>query len=112
MYFVGRVLDRVGATSTSINTTGFESLLNVVDTTKDSFDLFYGLYKYNPASKAKLEGMESALRSIRKDLEEQEKKDDGNFRYVMRFETQPLFLQQSPSFQETFLLSTKSCCPF
>ena len=28
--------------------TGFESLLGVVDTTcKDSFDLFYGLYRYD-----------------------------------------------------------------
>eukprot|EP00186_Timspurckia_oligopyrenoides_P005257 CAMPEP_0182449684 /NCGR_PEP_ID=MMETSP1172-20130603/36057_1 /TAXON_ID=708627 /ORGANISM="Timspurckia oligopyrenoides, Strain CCMP3278" /LENGTH=256 /DNA_ID=CAMNT_0024647035 /DNA_START=265 /DNA_END=1032 /DNA_ORIENTATION=+ len=66
----GRMLEQLEVRSTPINTKGFESLLDVVDTTtKDSFDLYYGLYKYNPNAEKELEKMEAALKSIRKKLE-------------------------------------------
>jgi prephenate dehydrogenase len=45
---VGRVLNEMNVQSTSINTRGYESLLNLVENTaNDSFDLYYGLFMYN-----------------------------------------------------------------
>jgi arogenate dehydrogenase (NADP+) len=51
-HFTGRMLGELKAdhklSSTPINTKGFEKLLELVDNTcRDSFDLFYALYKYN-----------------------------------------------------------------
>lgn len=64
------MLSELDVESTPINTKGFESLLGVVDSTiKDSDDLFYGLYKYNPKARAELDKLESALRNIRSRLE-------------------------------------------
>lgn len=71
------MLSELNVETTPINTKGFESLLGVVDTTcKDSFELFYGLFKYNPSARSQLDRLESALCSIRQQLELQEKKDD------------------------------------
>lgn len=70
------MLNNLGVESTPINTVGFESLLGVVDTTnKDSFDLFYGLYKYNPNARAELDRMEQALRNIRYQLDKAEQEE-------------------------------------
>lgn len=70
------MLDALNPISTPINTRGYESLLGVVDTTcKDSFDLFYGLYKYNPNSRTQLDKLEAALRSIRAKLQQAEQAD-------------------------------------
>eukprot|EP00871_Galdieria_phlegrea_P003456 jgi/Galph1/4110/GphlegSOOS_G2758.1 len=94
----GRILGKLNIKSTPINTKGYESLLGVVDTTcselsnsvfknmltkvplysEDSFDLYYGLYKYNPNSKTELDKLEQALRSLRKELEEREALDAAN----------------------------------
>ncbi len=45
-------------TRTDIDTKGYESLLSLVEnTTNDSFDLYYGLFLYNPnATQVSLEG--------------------------------------------------------
>ena len=46
---VGRILGGMKPQSTPIDTKGYQSLLNLVDnTTNDSFDLYYGLFMYNP----------------------------------------------------------------
>lgn len=46
---VGRILGGMKPQSTPIDTKGYQSLLNLVDnTTHDSFDLYYGLFMYNP----------------------------------------------------------------
>lgn len=67
------MLNELGVESTPINTKGYESLLGVVDTTcKDSDDLYYGLFKYNPNARAQLDKLESAVQSIRAKLEEAE----------------------------------------
>lgn len=64
------MLSELDVVSTPINTKGFESLLGVVSTTKkDSDDLYYGLYKYNPQARAELDKLESALKNIRARLE-------------------------------------------
>lgn len=53
---VGRVLSEMSVQSTSINTRGYESLLNLVENTaNDSFDLYYGLFMYNQASSSVIE---------------------------------------------------------
>lgn len=71
--FTGRMLNELGVEHTPINTKGYESLLSVVDTTcKDSDDLFYGLFKYNPKARAQLDKLEASIQSIRSKLEEAE----------------------------------------
>lgn len=74
----GRMLSELNVDSTPINTRGFESLLGVVDTTcKDSFELFYGLYRYNPNAPSQLEKLEKALKKIRQQLEMAEQEHTG-----------------------------------
>jgi len=47
-HLMGRILGAQGLSKTPIDTKGFESVLKLIDsTTADSFDLFYGLYKFN-----------------------------------------------------------------
>jgi len=66
----GRMLAGLDLISTPINTVGYTSLLGVVDTTKrDSFDLYYGLYRYNKNSRSQLERLEQSLKSLRERLE-------------------------------------------
>lgn len=73
---LGRMLAELNVGDTPINTRGYESLLGVVNTTcKDSFDLFYGLYKYNPNARTELDNLEEALRNIRFKLEEAERSE-------------------------------------
>lgn len=67
------MLAELNVESTPINTKGYESLLGVVDTTcKDSFELFYGLFKYNPNARVELNKLETALKNIRLQLESTE----------------------------------------
>jgi len=50
-HLMGRILGAQGLEPTPIDTKGFDSVLRVIDsTTADSFELFYGLYKYNQNS--------------------------------------------------------------
>lgn len=67
------MLNELSVASTPINTAGYESLLGVVDTTtKDSFDLYYGLFKYNPKAHKELDKLEEALNNIRAQLKQAE----------------------------------------
>jgi arogenate dehydrogenase (NADP+), plant len=82
----GRMLAELDVKSTPINTLGYESLLGVVDnTTKDSFDLFYGLYKYNPNASAELDNLEAALRTIRRKLERAELEEQESAKGCVSF---------------------------
>lgn len=73
------MLNELNVETTPINTAGYESLLGVVDTTtKDSFDLFYGLYKYNPNARSELNKLEEALKNIRAQLDEAEQEEASN----------------------------------
>jgi len=68
-HFTGRVLERLGLQTTPINTKGFDSLLQLVEnTSKDSFDLFYALYKFNPSSAQQLQAFEDAMAGVSRDL--------------------------------------------
>jgi len=72
----GRMLAGLNLTSTPVDTKGYESLLSVIDTTiKDSFDLYYGLYRYNYNSKSQIQRLEDSLRDLRIKLEEEERKE-------------------------------------
>lgn len=66
-HLVGRMLGETGLSlrRTPIDTKGFESVLRIVETTcDDSFDLFYGLYRYNFHSKSTLLSLRKALADL------------------------------------------------
>ncbi|OVA05858.1 Prephenate dehydrogenase [Macleaya cordata] len=66
---MGRVLEKFGLESTSINTKGYETLLNLVENTSgDSFDLYYGLFMYNKNAMEQLERLDMAFESLKKQL--------------------------------------------
>ncbi|KAJ8598448.1 hypothetical protein CTAYLR_006846 [Chrysophaeum taylorii] len=66
-HLVGRMLGETGLSlrKTPVDTRGFESVLRIVETTcDDSFDLFYGLYRYNQHSKSTLLSLRKALADL------------------------------------------------
>lgn len=66
---VGRTLGTMGLQPTPIDTKGFQSLLNLVENTaNDSFDLYYGLFMYNPNATAELDRLEKAFDAVKKQL--------------------------------------------
>jgi len=70
-HLVGRMLGNQQLVPTPIDTKGFESLLGVIrNTNADSFELFYGLYKYNSNSLATIEALRSSFDSTVRSLEE------------------------------------------
>lgn len=75
-HLMGRILGAQGLSMTPIDTKGFESVLSLVDsTTADSFDLFYGLYKYNQNSMATINRLKVAMDQVVDNLKELEEKD-------------------------------------
>ena len=66
---MGRILERFGLESSSINTKGYETLLKLVEnTSKDSFDLYVGLFMYNNNALEQLDKLESAFQSLKREL--------------------------------------------
>jgi arogenate dehydrogenase (NADP+), plant len=64
-HLMGRILGSQGLSSTPIDTKGFESVLKLVgSTTADSFDLFYGLYKFNQNSLDTIRELRSAMDDV------------------------------------------------
>jgi arogenate dehydrogenase (NADP+), plant len=64
-HLVGRVLGNQGLSETPIDTSGFQSVLKLIDSTSaDSFDLFYGLYKYNQNSLETIKQLQSAMNDV------------------------------------------------
>mmetsp|Transcript_29485 Transcript_29485/g.45612 ORF Transcript_29485/g.45612 Transcript_29485/m.45612 type:complete len:399 (-) Transcript_29485:695-1891(-) len=64
-HLVGRILGIQGLKATPIDTTGFQSVLRLIETTNaDSFDLFYGLYKYNRNSGYTIGRLRGALDDV------------------------------------------------
>jgi arogenate dehydrogenase (NADP+), plant len=69
-HLIGRVLGSQGLTPTPIDTSGFQSVLKLVDTTTaDSFDLFYGLYKYNQNSVETIKKLQTAMNDVVQNLQ-------------------------------------------
>ncbi|XWS70757.1 hypothetical protein CRYUN_Cryun03dG0076300 [Craigia yunnanensis] len=66
---VGRVLDMLGLESTPINTRGYETLLELVENTReDSFDFYYGLFMYNKSALEILEKLDLNFDELRNEL--------------------------------------------
>lgn len=64
-HFTGRALAKQIVGSNAIGMQSFKSLCKVVDTTcKDSFDLFYGLFKYNVSSLDTIRKLKEAFAGI------------------------------------------------
>jgi arogenate dehydrogenase (NADP+), plant len=66
---VGRMLGAMGCSCTPIDTKGYRSLLSLVENTaNDSFELYYGLFLYNPNATEQLEKLEKAFDSVKRQL--------------------------------------------
>jgi arogenate dehydrogenase (NADP+) len=66
---VGRMLGSMELEDTTINTKGYESLLNLVNnTSNDSFDLYYGLFMYNKNATQELNRLELAFSQVKAQL--------------------------------------------
>jgi arogenate dehydrogenase (NADP+) len=88
-HLTGRVLARLGPSSTPINTKGFEVLLKLVENTcKDSWDLFSGLFKHNPRSLEQLDAFEEAFLDVKKrlieDLQSEKKEEPQTIKFSPR----------------------------
>lgn len=65
-HLTGRILGEQQIQPSSIDTKGYKSLLEVVrNSCADSFDLFQGLYRFNPNSEAQLDLFQAAFFKIR-----------------------------------------------
>jgi arogenate dehydrogenase (NADP+), plant len=72
-HLMGRILGKQGLSETPIDTKGFQSVLKLVDsTTADSFDLFYGLYKYNQNSMKTIQQLQAAMEEVVENLQKLE----------------------------------------
>ena len=78
-HLIGRVLGSQGLSPTPIDTSGFQSVLKLVDTTTaDSFDLFYGLYKYNQNSYETIKKLQAAMEDVVQNLKIMEQQEGDN----------------------------------
>ena len=77
-HLMGRILGAQGLLPTPIDTKGFQSVLRLVDsTTADSFDLFYGLYKYNQNSNETILKLQTALNGVLGSLSEMDQQQQA-----------------------------------
>jgi prephenate dehydrogenase len=76
-HLIGRVLGQQGLGETPIDTSGFQSVLKLVQTTNaDSFDLFYGLYKYNQKNSiSTIKQLQSAMDDVVANLHAREQEE-------------------------------------
>jgi len=73
-HLMGRVLGQQGLEPTPVDTKGFESVLDLVkSTTSDSYDLFYGLYKFNNYSPDIISDLRRAMDDVESKLRGTEK---------------------------------------
>jgi len=75
-HLLGRLLEQQGLVATPIDTNAFKNVLQLVETTcNDSWDLFYGLYKYNQNSANTLLLLRKALVDVEWRLREMDNLD-------------------------------------
>jgi arogenate dehydrogenase (NADP+), plant len=68
-HLVGRLLDQKLLPPTPVMSPEYEDLCNLADmTAEDSFDLFFGMYKYNPRAREHLATMRENLANIERQL--------------------------------------------
>lgn len=94
-HLMGRILGTQGLSQTPIDTKGFESVLKLIDsTTADSFDLFYGLYKYNQRnSMMTIQQLQRAMEDVVENLklleqEDQKKQEKHHLKELMKQQQQ------------------------
>jgi len=76
-HLMGRILGTQGLKRTPIDTKGFESVLKLIGTTTaDSFDLFYGLFKYNRNSMDTIIKLKESMDDVVTELKKMEKEQD------------------------------------
>ncbi|TDH67593.1 hypothetical protein CCR75_006213 [Bremia lactucae] len=64
-HLTGRILSVQGVKNTPIDTRGFKNLVRLVeDTCKDSFELFQGLYTFNPNSEQQIQKFRESLDEV------------------------------------------------
>ena len=79
-HLMGRILESQGLSPTPIDTKGFQNVLRLIETTTaDSFDLFYGLYKYNRNSGYTIGKLRGALDDVVSQLLERDGVAPGVF---------------------------------
>jgi len=84
-HLMGRILGEQGLAPTPIDTKGFENVLKLVDsTTADSFELFYGLYKYNQNSLDTIVKLQASMNGVVTMLREMEEKDINKLTWIER----------------------------
>eukprot|EP00903_Cladosiphon_okamuranus_P012334 g11563.t1 len=68
-HLMGRILGKQGLSRTPIDTQGFSSALRLMETTcADSFELFYGLFRYNPHSHTQLRKLRDSFAEVERQL--------------------------------------------
>ncbi|XP_058183903.1 uncharacterized protein LOC131301557 [Rhododendron vialii] len=68
---IGRTLSEMAIESTSIDTKNFQTLVKLKEsTTRDSFDLFSGLFIHNRFAKQELKNLEVALEKVKQKLQD------------------------------------------
>jgi prephenate dehydrogenase len=76
-HLMGRILGAQGLQATPVDTKGFQSVLKLIETThSDSFDLFFGLYKYNRNSMDTIVKLKESMDQIIAKLLQMEGKSD------------------------------------
>eukprot|EP00560_Eucampia_antarctica_P007713 CAMPEP_0197827044 /NCGR_PEP_ID=MMETSP1437-20131217/3918_1 /TAXON_ID=49252 ORGANISM="Eucampia antarctica, Strain CCMP1452" /NCGR_SAMPLE_ID=MMETSP1437 /ASSEMBLY_ACC=CAM_ASM_001096 /LENGTH=472 /DNA_ID=CAMNT_0043427753 /DNA_START=246 /DNA_END=1664 /DNA_ORIENTATION=+ len=84
-HLMGRILGEQGLSATPIDTKGFQSVLKLIgSTTADSFDLFYGLYKYNQNSMNIILKLRDSMDGVVQKLKEMEQDDKESPRGIKR----------------------------
>lgn len=84
-HLMGRILGAQGLEPTPIDTKGFDSVLRVIDsTTADSFELFYGLYKYNQNSMDTIVKLRNSMEDVVQRLKKMELDDNKTFTHQSR----------------------------
>ncbi|CAN0009283.1 unnamed protein product, partial [Hapterophycus canaliculatus] len=68
-HLMGRILGKQGLSRTPIDTQGFSSALRLMETTcADSFELFYGLFRYNPHSHTQLRKLRDSFAEVERQV--------------------------------------------
>ncbi len=110
-HLTGRILGQQGLQPTPIDTRGFQSVLKLVDNTcRDSFDLFYGLFKYNKHSSDQIQRLREAFANVERQLAAKEAYLAARTE-IMQDERKKLFAECRTLIREAVAQSTMSLPP-
>ena len=110
-HLTGRILGQQGLQPTPIDTRGFQSVLKLVDNTcRDSFDLFYGLFKYNKHSSDQIQRLREAFANVERQLAAKEAYLAARTE-IMQDERKKLFAECRTLIREAVAQSTMNLPP-